>query len=63
VLKTPFAKSKWLITQRPTMIPSLTPTVSNDTSAATVYPIYTDCEEEWWQHTLLSESNTHGERL
>jgi len=21
------------------------------------------CEEEWWQHTRLSESNTHGERL
>jgi len=32
-------------------------------SAVTVYPIHTDFEKEWWQHTPLSESNIHGERL
>jgi len=32
-------------------------------SAVTVYPIHVDCEEEWWQRTPLSKSNTRGERL
>ena len=32
-------------------------------SAVTVYPIHAHYEEKWWQHTPLSESNTHAERL
>jgi len=31
--------------------------------AVTVYPIDIEYEEKWWLHTLLSESNTHGEQL
>jgi len=37
---------------------------SNDTldSAVTVYQIHIDYEEECWQQTSLSESNTHREQ-
>ena len=47
-------KSQRLILQLPTVTPS---------SAVTVYPIRADHEEECWQPTTLSESNTNGERL
>jgi len=32
-------------------------------TAMTACPIHIDYDEEWLQHTPLSESNTHGERL
>jgi len=32
-------------------------------SAVTVYPIHTDCKEEWLRHTVSLGSNTHVERL
>ena len=47
--------------------PTVDPTVSSSDTivdpAVTVYIQFIDYEEEWWQHTPLSKSNTRGERL